>query len=179
MDSKISESQRKYFARRINEEFDKKIRLIKQQEAKKVEELSTTNMDAYLDTLGIGKDVESFRRKEKAFENSRNKLNIIIGNLEQLDETPQHVKSHYGFYSTVNIFSIKDVHKYFNMKCNQLAKEEYRKQNTALKDLEDKRAAAVDYIYGMTKHSDLFKGLTKMLKGTDIKFQLGGNDAVK
>ena len=34
------------------------------------------------------------------------------------------------------------------------------------------RAAAVDYIYGMTKHSDLFKGLIKVLKGTDIEFQL-------
>ena len=121
MNGKISESQRKYFAKRIDEEFDKKIRLIKQQEAKKVENLSTTNMDAYLDTLGIAKDVESFRKKEKAYDNAKNRLNVIISNLEQLDETPQHVKSHYGFYSgNVNIFSMKDVHKYFNMKCNQL-----------------------------------------------------------
>ena len=69
--------------------------------------------------------------------------------------------------------------KYKDMQDTHPAYESMLSVQEALKDLEDKRAAAVDYIYGMTKHSDLFKGLTKMLKGTDIKFQLGGNDAVK
>lgn len=175
-DVKISETQRKYFAQRINEEFNSKIALMRQQEARGIQELSSTSIQDYMDTIGVKAMAESFRRKEKAYENAKKKMNTVISNLEDADPTDEDVKSRYNYYNSCSVYNYKDVEKYFDMKCNQLAKVHYRKRNKVVSELEDKRKAAVDYIYGMTKNSDLVKGLARVLKGTDIKFQLGGKD---
>lgn len=177
-DVKISETQRKYFANRINEEFNKEIALMKQQEAKGIEELSTTNISEYMKTIGVDKVVENYRRKEKAFENAKRKMQTIINNIEDSDPTDHEIKSRYNFYGTPSAYQYKDVERYFDMKCNQLAKHHYRKRNKAVLKLEDKRKAAVDYIYGMTKNSELVKGLSRVLKGTNIQFQIGGKNAI-
>ena len=39
--------------------------------------------------------------------------------------------------------------------------------------LEKKRKEAVDYIYGITKSNGIAIGLSKVLKGTNIKLKLG------
>ena len=171
---KISETQRKYFAQRINEEFNNEIALMKQQEAKGIEELSTTNIEEYMDTIGVKNVVEQFRKKEVAFENIKRKLNTIINNLEDADPTDYDVKQRYNFYgNSFSVFSFKEVEKYFDMKCNQIAKHHYRKRNKVVAKLEDKRKAAVDHIYGMTKNNELVVGLKKILNGTNVKFLIG------
>ena len=68
---KISESQRKYFANRINEEFNAEIRILKQQEAKNIQDLASTNTDEYVKTLGLAKDVKEFKKLEDKFEASK------------------------------------------------------------------------------------------------------------
>ena len=171
---KISETQRKYFAQRINEEFNNEIALMKQQEAKGIEELSTTNIEEYMETIGVRNVVEQFRKKEVAFENIKKKLNTIISNLEDADPTPTSVQSRYNFYGTCpSAYNYKDAEKYFEMKCNQLAKHHYRKSNKEVLKLENKRKAAVDHIYGMTKNNELGVGLRKILNGTNVKFLIG------
>ena len=173
---KISETQRKYFARRINEEFNNEIALMKQQEAKGIEELSTTNIEEYMDTIGVKNVVEQFRKKEVAFDNIKRKLNTIINNLEDTDPTDYDVKQRYNFYgNSLNVFSFKEVEKYFDMKCNQIAKHHYRKRNKVVAKLEEKRKAAVDHVYGMTKNNDVVVGLKKIFKGTNVKFLIGGS----
>ena len=59
------------------------------------------------------------------------------------------------------------------MKCNQIAKHHYRKRNKVVAKLEEKRKAAVDHIYGMTKNNELVVGLKKILNGTNVKFLIG------
>ena len=142
LDIKISETQRKYFAQRINEEFNSKIALMRQQEAKGIQELSTTNIEEYMETIGVRKLAESFRKKEKALENIKTKMNTIINNLEDADPTDEDVKSRYNYYNSCSVYNYKDVTKYFDMKCNQLAKVHYRKRNKVVAELEDKRKAA-------------------------------------
>ena len=172
---KISETQRKYFAKRINEEFNNEIALMKQQEAKGIEELSTTNIEDYMNTIGVSDVVESYRKKEKAFENVKKKLTTIINNLEDADPVPSDVKNRYNFYGSINAYNYKDVEKYFDMKCNQIAKHHYRKSNKLVARLENKRKSAVDHIYGMTKNNELVVGLREILNGTNIKFLIGTN----
>ena len=172
---KISETQRKYFASRINEEFNREIALLKQQEAKGIEELSTTNVDEYMETIGVAKIVETFRKKEKAWNNILGKMNTIISNLEDADPTDSRIKSNNNFYGNCSVYKYDDVEKYFNMKCNQIAKVHYRKQNKIVAELESKRKAAVDHVYGMTKNNDVVVGLKKIFKGTIVKFLIGGS----
>ena len=125
---KISESQRKYFASRINEEFNTEIRILKQQEAKNIQDLASTNTDEYVKTLGLAKDVKEFKKLEDKFEASKKKLNTIISNMEQLDPTESEIKNQYNFYGSCTIWKYEDVEKYFSMKCNQVARNYYRKQ---------------------------------------------------
>ena len=61
------------------------------------------------------------------------------------------------------------------MKCNQIAKVQYRKQIKIVAELESKRKAAVDHVYGMTKNNDVVVGLKKIFKGTNVKFLIGGS----
>lgn len=171
---KISETQRKYFAKRINAEFNDEIRLLKQQEAKAITETTETNMDEYLETIGLTKIVDNYRRKEKAFNNVKTKLTNIVNNLEESDPTPRELMSKNNFYGTCSIYEYKDVERYFNMKCNQVARNYYRKENQAVTILENKRKEAIDHVYGMTKNNEIVLGLKKIFKGTNVKFLIGG-----
>ena len=171
---KISETQRKYFASRINDEFNEEIRLLKQQEAKDISETTETNMSEYLDTIGLTKLVDNYRKKEKAFMNIKTKMSNIINNLEESDPTPSAIKSKNNFYGTCNVYEYKDVKRYFNMKCNQVARSYYKKQNKAVSILENKRKEAIDHVYGMTKNNEIVVGLKKIFKGTNVKFLIGG-----
>jgi len=175
-DVKISESQRKYFAKRINEEFNAQIRLIRQQEAKQVSDLSENNFEAYLEAIDMTNIVESFRKAEVKFENAKKKINTIITNLEQADPSDEtSIKRYDCGYGTVStIYNYDGVQKYFTMKCNQVATDEFRKKDKTIKTLEDKKNQAIDFVYGLTKHSELYNGMKTILKGTDIKLQLGG-----
>jgi len=169
---KISESQRKYFASRINEEFNTEIRILKQQEAKNIQELASTNTDEYVKTLGLAKDLKEFKTLETKLEASKKKINTIISNMEQLDPTDGEIKRRYDFYGTCTIWKYEDIEKYFSMKCNQVARDHYRKKNDEVSRLENKRRQAIDHVYGMTEHNEIVRGLTNIFKDTNVKFLL-------
>ena len=59
---KITENQRKYMARRVNEEFDTAVSLIKQKEAVKIKKISDKAENQYKKTLGITKEVNAFHK---------------------------------------------------------------------------------------------------------------------
>ena len=169
---KISESQRKYFANRINEEFNAEIRILKQQEAKNIQDLASTNTDEYIKTLGLTTDIRKFKKLEERYEESKKKLNTIINNMEQLDPTESEIKNQYNFYGTCTVWKYEDVEKYFSMKCNQVARDHYRKKNDEVARLENKRRQAIDHVYGMTEHNEIVRGLTTIFKDTNVKFLL-------
>ena len=84
------------------------------------------------------------------------------------------IKSKNNFYGGCNVYEYKDVERYFNMKCNQVARSYYKKQNKAVSILENKRKEAIDHVYGMTKNNEIVVGLKKIFKGTNVKFLIGG-----
>ena len=54
---KSTENQRKYMARRVNEEFDNAVSFIKQQEAVTIKKIADKAETQYKKTLGISKEV--------------------------------------------------------------------------------------------------------------------------
>ena len=175
---KITENQRKYMARRINEEFDNAVSFIKQKEAvaiKKITEKAETN---YKNTLGITKQVNRFIKAEKELEEAKQACEEIVNAMESHSPTSDKMRRQYDFSSyggAVTIYNSGGLKKYITMRCTDLALKNFgdTKEGAEMQKLEDKRKAAVDYIYGMSKSNGITKGLAKILKGTTIKLQLG------
>jgi len=176
---KITENQRKYMARRVNEEFDQAVSLIKQQEAVKIKRISDKAENQYKKTLGIAKEVNAFRKAYDNLEIAKKKCQELVNAMEQHTPSKQEVKKrhldNYYYGSDINIHNPKDMDNYVTMRCVSLALENFGKtpEGAEMAKLETKRKEAVDYIYGITKSNGIAVGLAKVLKGTNIKLKLG------
>tara|TARA_R100000781_G_scaffold114850_1_gene87221 strand:+ start:2062 stop:2601 length:540 start_codon:yes stop_codon:yes gene_type:complete len=178
METKITENQRKYMARRVNEEFDQAVSFIKQQEAVKISKISKKAETQYKKTLGISKQVIAFHKAEKALEKARKECQEIVSAMESHNPSDdkvkkQHLSHYYG--PDINIHNAKDMDQYVSMRCIHLALTNFGKtpEGEEMAKLEKKRKEAVDYIYGITKSNGIAVGLSKVLKGTNIKLKLG------
>ena len=124
---KITENQRKYMARRVNEEFDIALSFIKQKEAVKISKVSKKAESQYKRTLGISKEVNAFHKAEKALDEARKKCQEIVSAMESHNPSDEKVKkqhlSHY--YSDVNIHTAKDMDQYVAMRCIHLALQNF------------------------------------------------------
>jgi len=172
---KITENQRKYMVKRVNEEFDDAVSLIKQKEAVTIQKISEKAEKNYKKTLGIEKEVDNLKKYEKLYNDAKDKCNKVVAAMEQHQETSHSVKSKYNFYGSTHIHDSQTMDNYVAMKCTDLALKNFgdTKEGAEMQKLEDKRKAAVDYIYGMSKSNGITKGLAKILRGTTIKLQLG------
>ena len=175
---KITENQRKYMARRVNEEFDIAVSFIKQKEAVKIKKISDKAENQFKKTLGITKEVNALHKAEKDLEIAKKKCQEIVSAMETHNPSSdkvkkQHLDSHYG--GSVNIYSAEGMDKYVTMRCVHLALTNFgaTPEGAEMAKLERKRKEAVDYIYGITKANGIAVGLTKVLKGTNIKLKLG------
>ena len=173
---KITENQRKYMVKRVNEEFDDAVSLIKQKEAVTIQKISEKAEKNYKKTLGIEKEVDNLKKYEKLYNDAKDKCNKVVAAMEQHQETSHSVKSKYNFYGSTHIHDSQTMDNYVAMKCTDLALNNFgkTKEGSAMAKLEKKRKQAVDYIYGMNESSALSQGLSKILKGTKIKLQIGG-----
>ena len=173
---KITENQRKYMVRRVNEEFDGAVSLIKQQEAVTIQKISEKAQKNYKETLGIAKEVNDLRKYETLYNKARQKCNDVVAAMEQHQETSHNLKQKYSFYGSCHIHDANTMDQYVTMKCTDLAVQNFGKtqEGSAMAKLEKKRKQAVDYIYGMNESSAITQGLTKILKGTKITLQIGG-----
>lgn len=175
---KITENQRKYMARRINEEFDNAVSYIKQKEAVKIQKITSKAEDTYKKTLGINKEVNRFIKAEKELKEAKKECEDIVSAMESHTPTSDAMKRQYDFSNyggSVNIYDSGSMKKYITMRCTDLALKNFgtTKEGAEMQKLEDKRKAAVDYIYGMSKSNGITQGLAKILKGTTIKLKLG------
>ena len=178
MEHKITENQRKYMARRVNEEFDTAVSFIKQKEAVTIKKISNKAETQYKKTLGISKEVSALQKYEKLYFASKKKCQEIVDAMETHQPSDQKTKSqylsnHYG--SNVHIHDSKCMDKYVTMRCVHLALTNFGNtpEGAEMAKLEKKRKEAVDYIYGITKSNGIAVGLAKVLKGTNIKLRLG------
>ena len=177
---KITENQRKYMARRVNEEFDQAVSFIKQQEAVKINKISQKAETQYKKTLGISKEVREFHKAEMRLEAARKKCQDIVNAMETHNPSDQktrqqHLQHYYSGSSDINIHTAKDMDGYVTMRCIHLALQNFGNtpEGAEMAKLEKKRKEAVDYIYGITKANGIAVGLQKVLKGTNIKLKLG------
>ena len=178
MHQKITENQRKYMARRVNEEFDTAVSFIKQKEAVTIKKISNKAETQYKKTLGISKEVSALQKYEKLYFASKKKCQEIVDAMETHQPSDQKTKSqylsnHYG--SNVHIHDSKCMDKYVTMRCVHLALTNFGNtpEGAEMAKLEKKRKEAIDYIYGITKANGIAVGLTKVLRGTNIKLKLG------
>ena len=74
-------------------------------------------------------------------------------------------------------YDSKGVEKFLREICNALARDNFihTPKGKRLKELEDKRTAAIDTIMGMTETEPLVQALNKILKGTNVPL-LGGKN---
>ena len=174
---KITENQRKYMARRINEEFDSAVSFIKQKEAVTIKKVTDKAETMYKKTLGIDKAVTRYIKAEKELNAAHEECNDIVNAMESHTPTSDQMKRQYDFgtYGSVSIHNSTGMEKYVTMRCTDLALKNFgaTKEGAEMQKLEDKRKSAVDYIYGMSKSNGITKGLAKILRGTTIKLQLG------
>ena len=177
MEHKITENQRKYMARRVNEEFDTAVSFIKQKEAVTIKKISNKAETQYKKTLGISKEVSALQKYEKLYFASKKKCQEIVDAMETHQPSDQKTKSqylsnHYG--SNVHIHDSKCMDKYVTMRCVHLALTNFGNtpEGAEMAKLEKKRKEAIDYIYGITKANGIAVGLTKVLRGTNINLKL-------
>ena len=172
---KITENQRKYMVKRINEEFDDAVSLIKQKEAVTIQKISEKAEKNYKKTLGIAKEVDDLKKYEELYNKAKDKCNKVVAAMEQHQETSSSIRSKYNFYGSVHIHGSETMDNYVAMKCTDLALQNFGKtqEGSSMAKLERKRKQAVDYIYGMNETCQITQGLNKILKGTKIKLQIG------
>ena len=174
---KITENQRKYMARRINEEFDSAVSYIKQKEAVAIKKVTEKAETKYKKTIGINKQVDRFIKAEKELVAAKKECEEIVSAMEAHAPTSDKIRQQYGFgtYGGLSLYDAKSLEKYVTMRCTDLALKNFgdTKEGAEMQKLEDKRKAAVDYVYGMSKSNGITKGLAKILRGTTIKLQLG------
>ena len=88
---KITENQRKYMVRRVNEEFDGAVSLIKQQEAVTIQKISEKAQKNYKETLGIAKEVNDLRKYETLYNKAKQNCNDVVAAMEHHQETSHNL----------------------------------------------------------------------------------------
>ena len=156
---KITENQRKYMARRINEEFDNAVSLIKQKEATTIQKVTDKAEKQYKKTLGISAQVTRLTKAQKEFDAAKKECNEIVSAMETHQPVDEKTKRQYngGYYGgTFSIHSSEDMERYVKMRCVSLALDNFGEtpEGATMKKLEERRKRAVDYIYGLTKTND-------------------------
>ena len=175
---KITENQRKYMARRVNEEFDTAVSLIKQKEATTIQKVTDKAEKQYKKTLGISAQVTRLNKAQIEFDTAKKECNEVVSVMETHQPVDDKTKRQYnsGYYGgSYSIHSSEDMEKYVKMRCVSLALDNFGEtpEGATMKKLEERRKRAVDYIYGLTKANGIAVGLNKILKGTSITLKLG------
>ena len=140
----LSKQQRDYFIDRIRGEINKEIAIL--------EQIHATGKDA----------------KDK-WNAIRNRMQSICTALDEKTEYSGKEKYFHAPYNT------EGVEKFLRKICNSLARDNFinTPKGKRLKELEDKRTAAVDIVMGMTETEPLVRKLNKIFKGTNVPL-LGG-----
>mgnify|MGYP003144484548 CR=1 FL=1 len=166
--SKISESQRKYFVQRVQDQIDDTIRTLEHKNAKKTIEISTKSYNNYLDELGV-------KEKLTAIIKYRNKCTELADELTPVIETIRKALKIDTSYNSGYIYindttSARDWEKAFRACCIKAAKdnEAVTPIGKQILKLKEKKKQAVDFLYGFSDEAEIKQGVNKILTGTGI-----------
>lgn len=165
----LSCQQRNYFIDRIKESINKEIGVLEQIHATSIETVANKQFKNYLKETGIGKLMNEYKKKEEQYKKLENRMDIICTSLWEKTEYPGKQSYKPSFYNT------ESCERFLKEVCNALARDGFinTPKGKRLKQLEDKRAAAIDIVMGMTETEQTVVAVNKILKGTKVPL-LGG-----
>tara|TARA_R100001443_G_scaffold17258_3_gene27734 strand:+ start:1777 stop:2286 length:510 start_codon:yes stop_codon:yes gene_type:complete len=165
----LSKQQRDYFIDRIKGEINKEIAILEQVHAAGIETVANKQYKSYLKETGLGKIFKDYESAEEKWNKVRDRMQNICKALHEKTEYPG--KNNYWSPP----YDSKGVEKFLREICNSLARDNFinTPKGKRLKQLEDKRTAAIDTVMGMTETEPLVQALNKIFKGTNVPL-LGG-----
>tara|TARA_Y100001938_G_C7839981_1_gene305644 strand:+ start:101 stop:616 length:516 start_codon:yes stop_codon:yes gene_type:complete len=167
----LSKQQRDYFIDRVKEEVNKEIAILEQIHATGIETVANKQYKSYLKETGLGKIVKEYESAEDKWNKVRDRMQTICKALHEKTEYPGKERFFHAPYDS------NGVEKFLREICNALARDNFihTPKGKRLKELEDKRTAAIDTVMGMTETEPLVQALNKIFKGTNVPL-LGGKN---
>ena len=165
----LSQQQRNYFIDRIKGEVNKEITILEQIHATGIETIANKQYKSYLKETGLGKIFKEYEAAEAKWNKVRDRMQNICKALHEKTDYPD--KNNYWSPP----YDSKGVEKFLREICNSLARDNFinTPKGKRLKELEDKRTAAIDTVMGMTETEPLVQALNKIFKDTNVPM-LGG-----
>ena len=165
----LSKQQRDYFIERIRGQINKEISILEQVHATGIETVANKQYKSYLKETGLGKIFKEYADAEEKWNKIRNRMENVCKALHEKTDYPGKNSYFHAPYDT------KGVEKFLREICNALARENFihTPKGKRLKELEEKRTAAIDTVMGMTETEPLVQALNKIFKGTNVPL-LGG-----
>ena len=165
----LSKQQRDYFIDRIKGEINKEIAKLEQIHATGIETVANKQYKSYLKETGLDKMFKEYTDAEKKWNKIRNRMENVCKALHEKTDYPGKNNYFHAPYDT------KGVEKFLREICNALARDNFinTPKGRRLKELEDKKTAAIDTVMGMTETEPLVQALNKIFKGTNVPL-LGG-----
>ena len=165
----LSKQQRDYFIDRIRGEINKEIAVLEQIHATGIETVANKQYKSYLKETGLGKIFKEYADAEEKWNKIRNRMENVCKALHEKTDYPGKDNYFHAPYDT------KGVEKFLREICNALARDNFinTPKGKRLKELEEKRTAAIDTVMGMTETEPLVQALNKIFKGTNVPL-LGG-----
>ena len=167
MSNKISVQQRKYFVERIQDSIDEKINELKQSNAAQVQNISERAYTKYLKAIKVDKDVTRFEKIDLEHKQLQSKLydiyNVVrrsVGVSEYDNGTPNVYRSS----------SAIDFASGFRYLCSKTASKQETEtpEGKLIRQLEDKKRAAIDELHGVNELEGLKLTVNNILKGADV-----------
>ena len=167
----LSLQQRNYFIDRIKGEVNKEIAILEQIHATGIETVANKQYKSYLKETGLDKLFKEYSKAEIEWNKIKNRMENVCKALHEKTDYPG--KNHY-FHAP---YDTNGVEKFLKEICNALARDNFinTPKGKRLKELENKRTAAIDTVMGMTETEPLVQALNKILKGTNVPL-LGGKN---
>ena len=167
----LSQQQRNYFIDRIKGEVNKEIAILEQIHATGIETIANKQYKSYLKETGLGKIFKEYEAAEAKWNKVRDRMQNICKALHEKTDYPD--KNNYWSPP----YDSKGVEKFLREICNSLARDNFinTPKGKRLKELENKRTAAIDTVMGMTETEPLVQALNKILQDTNVPL-LGGSN---
>tara|TARA_R100001015_G_C4567409_1_gene126061 strand:+ start:326 stop:814 length:489 start_codon:yes stop_codon:yes gene_type:complete len=156
--AKMTETQRGYFIRRVNDKIREEINTIKHKNSVKITEATEKGYKSYLNEVGVYHLMKRLLKLEKDQTELAEKLiNIVKG----IDES-----------AYVYNGSHRDLSNWFKNQARLLVDKQFSetKAGARIKELEKAREDAEDYLYGLNSNTEVAQNLNKILNPTGVKF---------
>ena len=165
----LSCQQRNYFIDRIKKSINKEISILEQVNATGIQTVANKQYKSYLKETGLDKLLTKYTKLETEWRGIQDEMGNVCRAIHEKTEYPGKD----NFYHTP--YDSKGVESFLKEICNSLAREGFinTPKGSRLKELEDKRTAAVDVVMGMTEVEPTVLAINKILKGTKVPL-LGG-----